>query len=83
MFSGVRSIREARAVLTARPPETEPEPDSGEEHSSVLALAKALGKSIAEAAEVEALVHGTDPESVVERYTSEAVAVSVATALAR
>ena len=48
----------------------------------MLALAKALGKSIAEAAEVEALVNGTDAESVVERYTSEAVAVSVATALA-
>lgn len=83
VISGVTSIREARAVLTARPPVGEPEPDSGEDRSSVLALAKALGKSIAEAADVEALVHGTDPESIVERYTSEAVAVSVATALAR
>ena len=78
----VTSIREARAALTSRP--AAPAPAAGEqEHSSVLALAKALGKSIAEAAEIEALVHGTDAESVVERYTSEAVAVSVATALAR
>jgi hypothetical protein len=78
---GAASIREARAALTASsaPAASEPPADG----SSVLALAKALGKSIAEAAEVEALVHGTDAESVVERYTSEAVAVSVATALAR
>ncbi len=79
---GVSSIREARAALTARPaPATSDVRE--EEGSSVLALAKALGKSIAQAAEIEALVHGTDAESVVERYTSEAVAVSVATALAR
>jgi hypothetical protein len=77
----VTSIREARAALTSRP--AAPAPEVGDqERSSVLALAKALGKSIAEAAEVEALVNGTDAESVVERYTSEAVAVSVATALA-
>jgi hypothetical protein len=79
---GVKSIREARAALTARPAAAAPEVRE-DNSSSVLALAKALGKSIAEAAEVEALVHGTDAESVVERYTSEAVAVSVATALAR
>jgi hypothetical protein len=82
-ISGMTSIREARAALTASAPAGEPEHDPGENGSSVLALAKALGKSIAEAAEVEALVHGTDAESVVERYTSEAVAVSVATAMAR
>ena len=79
---GVTSIREARAALTARPPADTPDVRE-DEASSVLALAKALGKSIAEAAEIEALVHGTDTESIVERYTSEAVAVSVATALAR
>ncbi|HXO06947.1 MAG TPA: hypothetical protein VN880_02890 [Solirubrobacteraceae bacterium] len=81
-ISGVTSIREARAALT-QSPAVETEAACAEDGSSVLALAKALGKSIAEAAEIEALVHGTDAESVVERYTSEAVAVSVATALAR
>ena len=84
IVSGAGSIREARAVLTARPPAPGAEaPEMPGDRSSVLALARALGKSIAEAAQIEALVHGTDPETVVERYTSEAVAVSVATAMSR